>query len=124
MELTSKTIILLSLFATNPVLKDNYGMAADNARRALLMHPDVNKDLKEIEKASLKNIKRYTGLDKEDFVYAAYVMPIVMQNISTKPFPKFKYENDFFILRPELNYNLQNKQFNGMLILIIKGNVK
>lgn len=124
MDLSSKTIILLTLFATDPIYKNEYGLAADNARRAVMMYPEVKQDLKTIEKNTMKGFKNYTGLDKKDLAGAAYVIPLFTGQVTTKPFPKFKYENDYLILRPEITYNLQNQEFNGMMILIIKGSNK
>lgn len=124
MDLSSKTIILLTLFATDPIYKNEYGLAADNARRAVMMYPEVKKDLKTMEKHSFKALERYTGLNKSDLATSAYVLPFVLGQVTTKPFPKLKYENDYVILRPEITYNLQNQEFNGMMILIIKGSNK
>jgi hypothetical protein len=118
--ISGKTIILLTLFATDPIYKAEYGPAADTARRTIMMYPEVKKDIKTIEKRSFRLLENYTGLNKSDLAITGYALPFVLGQVTTKPFPKLKYENDYIILRPEITYNLQNEEFNGMLILIIK----
>ena len=117
--ITGKTLIFLSLVATEPVLKDEYGVAADNARRALLLYPEVKSEYKALQKTGEKYLIDL-GIDKDDLVYAAWVVPLVTQRISTRPFKKLKYETKNYVLRPELTYDLQNDNFNGMMVLIIK----
>lgn len=124
MELTSKTIILLTLFSTDPLYKNEYGPAADTARRAIMLYPEVKKDLKTLEKRSFKELEKHTGLDKSDITLTAYAIPFITGQVTTRPFPKIKYENSYIVIRPEITYNLQSQEFNGMLILIYKGKNK
>lgn len=120
MDISGKTFILLTLFATDPMYKEQYGPAADTARRAIMLYPEVKGDLKTLEKHSFRAIEDYTGLAKSDLAVAGYALPFVLNRITTKPFPKLKYENDYIVLRPEITYDLKTEDFNGMLILIIK----
>lgn len=120
MDLSGKTLVLLTLFATDPIYKAEYGPAADNARRAIMMYPEVKHELKTIEKRSFKALEEQTGLHKSDLLIAGYALPLVLGQITTKPFSKLKYENNYVILRPEITYNLQNQDFNGMLVFIFK----
>jgi hypothetical protein len=124
MDFSGKTIILLTLFATDPIYKDEYGRAADEARRAIMLYPEVKKELKIAEKRSFKMLDEYTGLGKSDLALAGYALPFVLGQVTTKPFPKLKYETEYIVLRPEITYNLRTEEFNGMMILIIKGSNK
>lgn len=115
--LSGKTILALSLFA---IQNEEYREASDTARRALFLYPDVKSEFKDLEKYSKRKLYNYTGLEDDDFIYASWILPIVTQRITTRPFKKLKYEKESFVIRPEITYNLNNKDFNGQLILIIK----
>lgn len=120
MDLTGKTLILLSILATEPVLKDDYGVAADNARRALLMYPEVKSDMKDIERTANNELYKLTGLDKADLTYAAWTIPVITGRLSTRPFRRLKYENEYVVIRPEIVYDFKSDEFNGMMIFIFK----
>lgn len=115
--LSGKTILALSLFATQG---GEYKEASDTARRALFLYPDVKYEFKQLEKQSKRHLYRYTGLEDDDFIYASWVIPIVTQRITTRPFKKLKYEKQLFVIRPELVYNFKNDEFNGQIVMVIK----
>jgi hypothetical protein len=115
--LSGKTILALSLFG---VQNEEYRNASDTARRALFLYPEVNAEFKELQKRSKNTFYKYTGLQDDDLIYGAWVIPIVTQRITTRPFKKLKYEKENFVIRPELVYNFNNNEFSGNIVLIIK----
>jgi hypothetical protein len=115
--LSGKTILALSLFA---VQNEEYREASDNARRALFLYPEVKSEFKALEKQTKRTLYNYTGLEDDDFIYASWVIPIITQRITTRPFKKLKYEKETFVIRPEIVYNLENKEFTGNVVLVFK----
>lgn len=118
-ELTGATLITLSLFAAEPTLKDDYKLAADSARRALMLMPDVKRDMKQLEKSSIRQVENSTGLTKPDLIYFSVAFPLITGKVTTKPFKKLRYKGEHFNIRPELEYDIRSNNFSGMLIFEI-----
>lgn len=118
-ELTGATLITLSLFAAEPTLSNDYKLGADAARRALMLLPDVKRDMKQLEKSSIRQLEDKTGLTKPDLIYFSVAFPLVTGKVTTKPFKKLRYKSEHFNIRPELEYDFKNNNFSGMLIFEI-----
>jgi hypothetical protein len=111
-----KTLYLLILAAS---LDPKYQTASDQARRALLETQMMKHEMKVFQDDAEKKLYNYTGLHKDDLVYAAYAYPVFAGEVSSKPFKNFKYESkDHWILRPELTYKFRDHNYEGLLILI------
>lgn len=115
--LSGKTILALSLLANQ---EGEYKEASDQARRALFMYPEVKAEFKELEKTSKRFAREYLGVGPDELVYGAWVIPLITQRITTRPFKKLKYEKESFVIRPEIVYNWGNNEFNGQIVLIFK----
>lgn len=110
---------ILYLMAFVGSLNPTYQEASDTSRRALLETSMMKDELKQLQSGVERTLYNYTGLRKEDVVYAAYAYPLFAGKVSSKPFKNFKYvTHDHWVIRPELEYGLWNKEYSGMVILI------
>jgi hypothetical protein len=111
------SLLYIGIFVAS--LNPTYQEASDNARRALLETKMMKDEMKFMQDDAERRLYRYTGLKKEDIVYAAYAYPLFAGKVSSKPFKNFKYEtHDHFIIRPELEYTFKDGQYTTMLIFI------
>lgn len=111
-----KLIYLMTFLGS---LDPTYRDASDTSRRALLETQMMKDELRVLETEADKELYIYTGLHKEDLVYAAYAYPLFAGRLSSKPFKNFKYESkDHWIVRPEIEYVFQDHSSTAMLIFI------
>lgn len=104
-------LIYLMMFLAS--LDPTYQEASDQGRRALLETDAMKAELKELEYRADQQLFHYTGLRKDDLVYAAYGYPVFAGKISSKPFKGFKYETkDHFTIRPEIEYGLWDRNIS------------
>lgn len=109
--------IYLSIFLAG--LDPTYQEASDQARRALWETQMMKHEVAQLQDDAEKRLYGYTGLTKDDLVYAAYAYPLFAGKVSTKPFKNFKYETeDKWVIRPELEYGIYNKESTTMLVII------
>lgn len=100
-------------------LNGEYQDASNTARRALLETSMMKKEIQEFQTSSEKNLYKYSGLKKDDLVYAFYAYPLVAGKVSTKPFTGLKYKMpDGWVLRPELEYSYRDQTSSALLILV------
>lgn len=110
-------LIYLVMFTAS--LDPNYREASETSRRALLETPMMREELKKLEDDTDRKLNDWTGLTKDDLVYAGYAYPVIAGKISTKPFKNFKYETqNHWTLRPEFEYGVWSKETTVYLGLI------
>jgi len=110
------TFLYLGLFIAS--LNPTYEKASDTARRGLVETQMMKDEIKRLEEDSEQILFNYTGLLKEDLVYAGYAYPIFIGKLSTKPFKNFKYETkDKWSIRPDFEYGLWNKESTVILFI-------
>jgi len=101
-------LLYLGIFIAS--LDPTYEQASDNARHALLETQMMKEEIRILQGDSERILFEYTGLLKDDLVYAGYAYPVFVGKLSTRPFKNFKYETkDKWILVPELEYGLWDK---------------
>lgn len=109
-------LIFLGMFMAS--LDPTYQNASETARRAFLETDMAKQEMKELQDDAERRLYDYTGLNKEDLVYAAYAYPLFAGKVSSKPFKNFKYETENkWTLRPELEYDYRNQQYSGFVFL-------
>lgn len=110
-------LLYLSIFLAS--IDPTYREASDQARRAILETEMAKREMKNLENDAERHLKEWTGLDKNDLVYGAYLYPIAAGKISSKPFKNFKVESkDHWVLRPEIEYTFSNRETTTVLVLI------
>ena len=110
-------LITLTLVASDPGLSSEYGDAADHLRRAVLATPEVKERIKVLEGKAYNTGEELFGMEKEDWVYFMWAVPLTSGTLSTKPFRNFKTDMFGGVLRPEIEYKFTGDQrVNTMLI--------
>ena len=110
-------LLYLSIFLAS--IDPTYREASDQARRALLETEMAKQEMKKLEDDAERQLKEWTGLDRNDLVYGAYLYPVVAGKVSTKPFKNFKLESkSHWVLRPEIEYTFSNRETTTVLVLI------
>lgn len=109
-------LIYLGIFLAS--LNPTYEEASNAARRGLLETSMMKEELKQLQNDSERKLYEWTGLEKEDLVYAAYAYPLAAGRISSKPFKNFRYRTECgWIIRPELEYGIWNKEYSTYLFI-------
>ena len=99
-------------------LDPTYEEASDQARRALLETQMMKDELVQLQGEAERHLYYYTGLTKDDLIYAAYLYPMASGKLSSKPFKNFKYETqNHWSIRPEIEYGIYNKESTTSLII-------
>lgn len=112
------TFLYLGLFLAS--LDPTYYEASESTRRALLETPGMKAELVLLQEQAESRLYSYTGLTKEDLVYAAYAYPLFVGKLSSKPFKNFKYETrEHWTIRPEIEYGIYSKEYT-LYIGVIK----
>ena len=110
-----KLIFLISFLAQ---LDPQYQEAGDNLRRGLLETPMMKQELIDLQNDSERYVYVNTGLTKDDLALGAYVYPLIVGKISTKPFKNFKHvtENNW-TFRPEFEYTISDQTTSTFLFI-------
>lgn len=109
-------LLYLGIFLAS--LNPTYEAASDSSRRALLETDMMKTELESLQNETERTIFQYTGLTKDDLVYAGYAYPLLAGKISTKPFKNLKYEtHNKYTIRPEIEYGIYSKEFSAVLVL-------
>lgn len=110
-------LIYFAIFMTS--VNPTYENASDQARRAFLETEMAKIEMRQLEDDAERHLKDWTGLDRNDLVYGAYLYPIVAGRVSSKPFKNFKYESkNHWVVRPEIEYVFSSKETSTVLVLI------
>lgn len=110
-------LIYLGIFLAS--LDPTYENASDNARRALLETQMMKHELIQLQNDAERQLYQYTGLTKDDLIYAAYLYPLAAGRVSSKPFKNFKYETKgHWVIRPEIEYVIPEQRSTVALILM------
>lgn len=112
-----KLLLLVTLLgATDPV----YQQASVETRRALLETKQVKSEIQNLNDNLEKSLNR-AGVSKDELIYGAYVYPLIIGEITTKPFKNLKYTiKKDYVIRPEIEYRFRNDVGYDALLVFTK----
>ncbi len=113
MDLINFGIFALTIMSVNPATSSNEGKAITAARDALLQTEYVKSTLKKVEKSAKGIAYEYTGLEDHHWTYIMVGGTLAAGVVSTKPFKNFRYGNNKFYLRPDIEYRFDDGETKG-----------
>lgn len=117
MDLINFGIFALTLMSVSPSVSSNESDAITATRNALLQTEYIKKNLKRIEKKAKGIAYEYTGLKDNHWTYLMVGSTIAAGVVTTKPFKNFRYGDDTFYIRPDIEYRFGDNETKGNLNL-------
>lgn len=117
-------LIVMAMLAAAPgnmPTNGNYVEAIQHAQKAMMEDPDTKANLNAEGDGSLRLFTQYTGVNKNQLAYAAYMSPFVTHTVSTKPFKNLDVKlGDNLVMRPDFTYNFGPYPTSDCLLVVRK----
>ena len=117
MDLINFGIFALTIMSVSPSMSSNDSDAINTTRDALLQTKYVKKNLKRIERKAKGIAYKYIGLEDDHWTYLMVGGTLAAGVVTTKPFKNFRFGDDEFYIRPDVEYRFNDNETKGNINL-------